>query len=226
MTGYWGTYDVTDSMRAIGADPKNFTITDTGKKNFSLAAMEVDKLSIILKQITIEYKISNILTRHLSSVILIHEAIKCLTMYLFTIVRWVSGLEVVLIKILEKPSHIITIRDHACREFDMEQGGVIYWSELYPDYGKIDGSDDRNVIILPEQKLDLMRLIFYPLGYELNIDISTWEEYDVKATELPILISILERANPEGKILTDWVRKTTTFVKNAYHLNKNLSIAL
>ena len=108
----------------------------------------------------------------------------------------------------------------------METGGCIYWSELYPDVGELDGSDTRNILYSFEMKYELIDIVFKPLGKLLDFEIRTWEKYDLDVVDLPYLIDILKNTQTSKELVSKWLSRATEFVELALKSNKKLSFTV
>jgi len=105
-------------------------------------------------------------------------------------------------------------------------GGCIYWSELWPNVGALDGSNTRNILYSPEMKYELIEIVFKPLGNLLGFEIRTWEEYDLDMVDIPYLIEALKVAQTDKEIILQWLLRATEFTKLALELNKELSFTV
>lgn len=108
----------------------------------------------------------------------------------------------------------------------MEQGGVLYWSELYPSAGILDGTDGRNVIIPASVKYELMEIVFTGLGDKLGFSVSAWEDYDIPWVDLPTLQTCLREARGSNETVQNWLIQALSFVEVAMAEGKDLSVAL
>ena len=108
----------------------------------------------------------------------------------------------------------------------MEQGGIMYWSELYPGIGLIDDYDERNIFIPEGIKYKLLDIIRNKLEDLIGSRISVWEEYDLIASDLPRFLDILEEVDTPEKELSDWIDKAKIFLLRAISFKKDISIAL
>lgn len=108
----------------------------------------------------------------------------------------------------------------------MKPGGIIYWRELYPDVGSIDGTDHRSLIIPFDVKYELLDKVFKDLGNALGYRISDYEEYPLPAVELRILLNLLRNAQNLSDAAHQWVQQAITFIETAISKNKTLGLAI
>ena len=108
----------------------------------------------------------------------------------------------------------------------MEQGGILYWSELYPDVGNLNVNDGRNCIIPVEIKYASVKEVWEPVLARSCRCMGVWEEYDLSLAEVVQAIEILEGLSDESELPVEWVRRAADFLKNSLILGKAIALAV
>lgn len=108
----------------------------------------------------------------------------------------------------------------------MEQGGILYWRELYPDVGLIDGSDFRNILIPANIKYQLIDHLLKSVGYRLGFRITSWEEYCIPWQDVGVLLEALVNSESSDPDVRAWVAKAIPFVETALQDRRDLGLAL
>ncbi|MBZ9749465.1 hypothetical protein K7W42_01180 [Deinococcus sp. HMF7604] len=108
----------------------------------------------------------------------------------------------------------------------MEQGGVLYWSELYPDSGNLNGSDERSCFIPASIKYLTMDELWQPILEPSGRYLGSYEEYDLTESEMKLALEKLSGAAALSELPDDWCKEAAHFLKNSLALAKDVSLAL
>lgn len=108
----------------------------------------------------------------------------------------------------------------------MEQGGILYWSELYPDVGNLNVNDGLNCIIPVGIKYISVKEVWEPILARSGRYMGVWEEYDLSQAEVVQAIQILEGLSDESELPAEWVRCAADFLKNSLILGKAIALAV